>query len=190
MVRRSFEESPHAAVVAEGRMEECVSCHGSHGVQRPSADMLLGSEEGHCGACHTAGEDALELARTLHGTLGAMDAAVAAAEEELREAATRGLFVGSMLDSLDDARGLRLRARPLLHSLSSDVLADLRQRADGRVDDTLEELDTQHRALRDRKIYTGIFFAVVTLLAAGLISYRREAFDRAQDGTAPARGGG
>jgi len=191
MVRRAFEESPHLAAAQAGRMQECISCHGSHGVEHPSAEMLVGDEEGHCGACHDAGVGtAMDVAGRMHATLAAMDARVYNADEKLREAATRGLFVGSLLESLDDARGLRVRARPLMHALSPEVLVDLKERADGMVDQTIKDgLGQKERGLRDRKIYTSLFFGVVLLFAGGLIAYRREAFDRAQPRPEDVRGG-
>jgi hypothetical protein len=51
-------------------------------------------------------------------------------------------------------------------------LADLDNRCQAMVQQTLESLELKTRAIRDRKIFTGIFLAVSLVLAAALLRYR------------------
>src|SRR6185295_3368905 len=82
-VREQFERGPHAAPARAGKIEECVSCHGSHAVAEASEALLVGAEPGHCGACHADGSSAAEVAASLHAELGAFDAELRSAEEAL-----------------------------------------------------------------------------------------------------------
>jgi predicted CXXCH cytochrome family protein len=169
-----FESSPHIAAVRAGWMEECTSCHGDHGVQAPSGDMLLGAEPGHCGSCHEEGSGAFAAAQALHAGLEEFDERVRDAERSLAEAAESGLFIDEEHGYLDEAHALRVRAKTLTHTVSPEALEDLLNRGTAMVDDTLESLALKRRAWRDRKIITAMFLAVTLLLAGVLLVHRRE----------------
>ena len=82
------------------------------------------------------------------------------------------LFIEEEHGYLDDARALRMRARPLTHALAPSVLADLLNRGHAMVEQTEESLATKRRGLRDRKIFTGIFAGITVLLILVLFAYR------------------
>ena len=179
VVRSYFEESPHFEAVEQGLMGECVSCHGDHGVQKASADMLVGGEPGHCGSCHAGQDDgALTVANGLAALLSDLDLEIDRTELQLLEAAKRGLFLEREQGYLDDARDLRVRAAPLTHTLSADDLSDLMSRGQAMIDLTRESLAVKERWFRDHRIFTGAFLAVTLLLVLLLLSYRREVYGR------------
>lgn len=178
LARRYFEEGPHAAPARTGALQECVSCHGSHGVQEPSSAMLLGAEAGHCGSCHAGDAAARDAAEAMHAGLARLDERIRGAERTLAGAAAEGLFLESEHGYLDEARSLRLRAGPLTHALSAELLGDLVNRGEAMVAQTLESLAVKHRALRDRRIFTAAYFVVIAMLVAVLLLYRRETYGR------------
>jgi len=177
IVLRYFEESPHLEPVREGEIEECISCHGSHAVARPTGAMFMGEGRGHCATCHRDSDDpAREVAREIHGALDELDTDIAEAESAIRAAAADGLFIEREHGFLDDARSLRGRARSVTHSLSPAALSDIMNRGRAMTLETHESLAVKQRVLRDRKIFTAIFLGVTLLLAAVLQTYRREIY--------------
>jgi len=175
VVQDYFEEGAHMRAAEKGLMEECVSCHGNHLVTAPSVAMFLGDEPGHCGSCHRDEDDpGLQVARSFHERLGKFDDRIRETEEALVRAAASGLFIDREHGYLEEAQGLRVRARTLTHALSEDALVDLLNRGRAMIQETVESLEVKNRALRDRKIFTSIFLAVVLVLAAVLLTYRHE----------------
>ena len=171
----SFRRSAHHAAALEGSMEECTSCHDNHLVVAASAELLAGDGEGSCASCHSAdGDPGRRVARELADTLGRLDSRLEDAAAALAEAAREGLFLERERGYLDEARGLRVRARPLIHALSPDELDELVRRGEAMIDQTLEGLATKRRALRDRRIFTAAFLVIVLLLAGVLMAQRRE----------------
>lgn len=191
--RRWFEQGPHGAAARAGKLEECLSCHGHHTVVSPSPEMLLGDAAGHCGSCHQDAS-ALDAAAAIHADLSRLDERIAETERTLARAGAEGLFLESERGYLDEARSLRRRAGPLTHSLSSELLDDLMNRGDAMIAQTLESLEVKHRALRDRRIFTAVYFVVIAALVLVLLLYRREMYGglwgARDDGGRPRGGGG
>ncbi|TAH39637.1 MAG: hypothetical protein EYC70_02285 [Planctomycetota bacterium] len=174
MAAEYFRAGPHGPTARHGAMEECVSCHGNHAVSQASAELLLGSEPGHCGSCHAGEEDVLAVAAGIHDRLAALDRDILDTAEVLRRAASRGLFLEEEEAYLGDARGLRERARGMTHSASLELLADVDNRGQAMIQQTLESLDVKRRQFRDRRIFTAAYAVVAALLVAVLLIYRRE----------------
>lgn len=175
VVAEYFRESRHYRAALAGAMGECTSCHGDHSVEPPGTAMFSGAESGHCGSCHEGeGEAGLRMAADFQRVLDGLDRGIAAVEEELRVAAARGLFLDEERGYLDDARGLRVRARPVTHALSPELLEDLESRGQAMLQETRESLEVKRRQLRDRRIFSAIYAGVVLLLVAVLQIYKRE----------------
>ncbi|MCB9914664.1 MAG: cytochrome c3 family protein [Planctomycetes bacterium] len=178
-VQEQFERSPHRAAALAGSMEECVGCHGNHAISEPSANMLLVDRGGTCGLCHSDPNDpGRAVATEMHGVMARLDQEILETEESLRDAASKGLFLEREHGYLDEARGLRVRASSLTHAASQGVLSDLEQRCRAMIAQTREGIAGKRRALRDRKIFTGIFFFVVLLFVGVTLVYRREVYGR------------
>ncbi len=175
VVQAHYDESPHAKAAAQGKSAvQCNSCHGSHTIGRPSPQMFLGDDEKHCGSCHMDEQDkARGVALQLHDGIVGLGQLIDTAEQDLHQAAGRGLFLGPEKGYLDDARGLLVRARASTHRLSPPAQTDLLDRADAMVQQTREGLATKARIFRDRKIYTGIFCGLTAVFALVLLMYGR-----------------
>lgn len=189
----AFRAGPHWEPARAGAMQECASCHGSHEVRTPSLAMLLGDQPGHCGACHEAGSPALAVGRTVYDILDRFDQALARTEAALSLAATRGVFVDEQMAWLAEARALRSRASPLVHSLDPVALGDLLGPGEGMIERAHRSLDEARRGLRDRRIFVSVFALLVLVMAAALLLHAREVARRATGGISvrsDARGGG
>jgi hypothetical protein len=183
VVQDYFERGAHAPSRSVSGSVQCASCHRNHAVSAPSSEMFLGDEEGHCGSCHDAEVGtALAVAQRLHADVVEFEQSILRAEEEVRAASARGLFLGAESGYLGDARSLLVRARALTHTLSTEVLDDALNRGDAMVDTAMENLSMKRRGLRDRKIFTGIFFAVALAFCIALLLYAREIRGRWKDG--------
>jgi len=177
VVQQFFREGPHYQAVLAGAMTECVSCHGSHAVADASSAMLVGRGAGHCSTCHRVpDEPAMLLADELYEDLHGLEDRIVETRADIRAAGERGLFIEREHGYLEDAVALRARGGPLLHTLSTARLSEMSNRGKAMLDQTYESIDLQGRKLRDRKIFTTVFFAVILLLAGVLQTYRRAAF--------------
>lgn len=174
VVQDHFQESPHARPVSAGASVECVACHGGHGIAEPSEAMFSGDDKGHCGECHPEGAGtALLVAGDLRTRISGLERAIDEAGEDVRDAASQGLFLGPEKGYLDDARGLLVRARSMSHALSVPALEDVLNRGHGMVGQTRESLATKSRMFRDRKIFASVFGAVSLVFAFVLWLYSR-----------------
>lgn len=177
--REHFERSPHFEPAREGVIEECVSCHGNHAVAEAGDALLIGSEAGHCAACHRDGSEGAAAGAALYGQLSEFDAMLRSAEEALARAAARGIFAERESDRLGQARAVRAQARPLVHTLSPEALGERLEVGRGMVEETLEGLEHKQRELRDRRVLVTVFFGAVLLLAGVLFVHAREVAGRA-----------
>jgi hypothetical protein len=170
VVEGYFEHSPHFG--AEGGVQ-CTSCHDHHGIARPSAEMFVGDDPGHCGSCHAEEDPARVVALQLRDDVERLAATIHGADDDILLAARRGLFLGDERGYLEEARGLLVRARTMTHALSPAALDDVLNRGQAMVQTTLESLATKNRIFRDRRIYTTIFFGVSVAFAIALSMYGR-----------------
>ena len=165
VVQEFFRESPHYQAALDGAMTQCLSCHGSHAVADAGAGMLVGPGAGHCSTCHRVpDEPAMLVAAELYEDLDNLEDRIAATREDIRLASARGLFIEREHGYLDDAVALRARGGPMAHSLSTGLLSEMSNRGNAMLDQTYESIDLKERMLRDRKIFTAVFFALILLL--------------------------
>ncbi len=172
VIRGSFEESPHLKAVESGAMEECVSCHGDHGVQEPGPSMFLGDEEGHCGFCHD-GDEGEATAKALHRGIEEVQADLEMTEEDLRAAARESIFIEDEEGYLDEVNALIVRSRAKTHTVTPEILQESFNRTKAMLRETRSSLELKTRWLRDRKIFTAVFFLVVLVFTACLLAYQR-----------------
>jgi hypothetical protein len=195
VVQAHFEASPHFGVRAGEETVHCVSCHGSHSVQEPGTEMFVGAEKGHCGSCHTEpGDPALEVAGLLRGGIETLASSITSTEQDLAGAGRRGIYIDAEHGYVDEARGLLVRARTLTHEVSAEALVEFAARGDAMIQQTRESLGIKQRGLRDRMIFTGIFFVLTILLSLVLLMYAREIRGpwgaRRSSAGGPSQGGG
>ena len=175
VVQEHFDRGAHSAAGGAEHPLQCTACHDNHGTEKPSPAMFLGDDVGHCGNCHSGeGDKALEIGSRLHADIDRLQATIRGADEAIAAAAVYGLFLGEERGYVEEARGLLVRARTMTHTIDPAALDDVLNRGQAMVQTTLESLDTKHRKLRDRRIFTGIFFAVAVAFAIALLMHGRD----------------
>lgn len=177
--RAEFERGPHLAAARSGGFEECTACHGSHAVEHADEALLVGTDEGHCGACHAQDREAIAIGQSLHDALSGFDADLRAAQAGLVAAGHEGLFVEREGELLARARAVRGQAAPLVHTLSPQLLGERLERGRGLVAEVRDGVEHKQRELGDRQILVLVFFLAVLLLAAVLVVHAREVARRA-----------
>lgn len=154
-VEEDYRASRHGAALGEGG-PQCVTCHGNHGVQRASLDLINPND---CSRCHS-----FERAATIREALVATDQRIAALETDLAALHRSGLSVKELSGKLFARRNDFHR---LFHTVDVDKV---RQETDAVQQQlaTLEaDVSTIHAELGQRKTWGGI--AIGLLIAAGIV---------------------
>ena len=105
----------------EEKLPGCATCHGSHGIHRPS-DKMVGMEGGAvCATCHAGGKYGATLAgantaRTIRHGLDELTQAITHAQATVAEADRLGMEVSGPRFDLRNALSALTNARTLLHS--------------------------------------------------------------------------
>jgi hypothetical protein len=172
--RQRFRESPHYLASLRGEMEECTSCHDNHAVVELGDDELV-REDGLCAVCHPDAEGAARLTgRRIRGDLDALEGKIRDVEQQIEEAALKGLFLRDHDGYVEDLRSLRRSSAPVTHASSVEVLDEVVTRGEGMVHKTGTSLEVLEKRFRDLRIFSGVFLFVSILLAGLMLAYRRE----------------
>src|SRR5690606_17536548 len=108
---------------------------------------------GHCGACHESGSPARAAGEEIHALLTGFDAALDEIDRSLANASANGVFVDEQMAWLTQARALRSRVAPMVHTLDPEGLASALAPAEGMLAKSRQGLSNGRRALRDRRIF-------------------------------------
>ncbi|MHC5211103.1 MAG: hypothetical protein ACYTG2_10330 [Planctomycetota bacterium] len=178
-------QSPHAGSAAMSCTEchpdepgferaDCSACHGAHAIAEPGAWMFSGDEPGHCGHCHREPDASADLAAAILGGTQRLEQAMHETGAQLVEAKQHGLFIDNeRIHERESARVL-VSLQPLAHSLDTAAIERLVQDGVRRQDRTLEALERQRIALRDRRLLAG-GVAFVLLMLTGLLAVKLDA---------------
>ena len=155
-------------------MEECTSCHDNHAVVELGDDELV-REDGLCAVCHPDAEGtARQTGLRIRGDLDALEGKIRDVEQQIEEAALKGLFLRDHDGYVDDLRSLRRSSAPVTHASSVEVLDEVVTRGEGMVHKTRTSLEVLEKRFRDLRIFSGVFLFVSILLAGLMLAYRRE----------------
>jgi hypothetical protein len=101
---------------------KCVTCHGRYDVARPDETLFTGSQERHCGSCHTPESAAGKGGTELRDAIVEAAAGLEEAEGLVREVARRGMIVAREEAKLSEARTGLITARAAQHQVTLDVV--------------------------------------------------------------------
>jgi predicted CXXCH cytochrome family protein len=88
-----YNKSPHQPAFAAMDAGGCVVCHSNHGIQKPSVQMLAGSQAV-CAQCHDAASEGGKAATEIAGMLNQLTAALDRSDQILTRAHRSGMEVG------------------------------------------------------------------------------------------------
>ncbi len=111
----AYLSGPHSSGAAdEPGVPSCVTCHGRYDVQEADEEMLVGTEAGHCGNCHTPESSEGEVVSLLYEEISSAAGAVAEAQSLARTPEQQQMALQAQT---------RLReARVLQHAVQLDLV--------------------------------------------------------------------
>jgi Cytochrome c3 len=114
---------------------KCVTCHGPHDVSQPTDALLVGTEPGHCDACHSPDSTEGKVAKLISDAFDSTTKAYADAENTVKSAQQLGMLVTQQESELQQANTGIITARAAQHTLDSEAvlksLEDARKAVDG-----------------------------------------------------------
>ncbi|MCE9638100.1 MAG: cytochrome c3 family protein [Planctomycetes bacterium] len=190
--RDRFRESPHFAASKNGRMKQCVTCHGNHAITHPGYALFDSVEESATGGasnenagdnggatrcldCHAADAPesrAPQVARAFGASLREADRAIREAELAVVRVAAAGYFVDEEREFLARARRGLVAAVPLTHACNASQVDSALSRVHSLAQYATEGCQKKVRQDRDRRIF-GSAAGGVLLLVSAFLSLRR-----------------
>ncbi len=173
--RDYFQKSPHFKAMVENKINECASCHGSHGIRRPTHDLYLEGAPGNgrgCLTCHPKGSPEAQRGERIRGALMDAERAIAGAEQEIELARVKGFEVDEERVKVEEARAKVTEALPATHSLSVGLVEDYAKTAQMNATEVKELVLAKIVEYKDRRVMF-ISYIVLFLLVVGLLLVMR-----------------
>jgi len=158
-ILKNYLESGHGkALKASGRGPNCVTCHGSHGIQKASIDII---NEQRCTQCHT-----YERARTMKQELFTTERKIRDIEASLKKLSSQGIVTGEEEKVL-----FRIEAefRTFFHTVDVSLI---KKKTDGfilQLDGLQKKVDALFTELRSRRNFSGLL--MLLFAGAGVVAY-------------------
>ena len=160
-ILKTYTESGHGkALIATGEGPNCVTCHGSHNIQKVNIDIINAQK---CSQCHS-----YERAKILKQALFLTDKKIEAIENDLRTLKTMGVYPEKEELSLFDTQA---KFRTLFHTIDVSVIRDKTYMFTKRLSDIEKSVKETFDQLRFRRKYAtflmllfGCTWLVLTLI--------------------------
>jgi len=152
-ILKNYLESGHGkALKASGRGPNCVTCHGSHGIQKANIDII---NEQRCSQCHS-----YERARTMKQALFTTERKIQDIEHALKKLSSQGIYTAEEVKAL-----FRTEAefRTLFHTVDVSLVKEKTDDFVRLLDILQNKVDSLFVELRSRRN----FWVVLMLLFAG-----------------------
>lgn len=159
-VKENYIDSRHGEMLGSGG-PHCVTCHGSHVVERASLELI--SPE-HCARCH-----GYERAAEIRGALAETDEGITGLERKLRRLHRVGVAVKDLNGQLFDARNTFHR---LFHTVDVQKVRNRTEEIQSRLKDIRQEVTKIETRLGRRK-KAGAVVVGLLLITAVLFFYLR-----------------
>jgi nitrate/TMAO reductase-like tetraheme cytochrome c subunit len=158
-ILKNYLESGHGkALKASGRGPNCVTCHGSHGIQKANIDII---NEQRCTQCHP-----YERAKIMKQALFATEQKIESIGNALRKLSSQGIYTGE-----EDKALFRTEAefRTLFHTVDVNLV---KQKTDGFLEQLAaiqKKADTLFAELRSRRNLSGLL--LLLFVGSGVIVF-------------------
>jgi hypothetical protein len=164
-------EGAHKSGMTSEAAPRCVTCHGRYDVQPATRELLVGTEERHCGSCHAPGSETAKKVEAMYAALKEADDAYEEAESTISLAVESRLIMAVQEEMLQQANTPLIESRALQHTVnlkdveakaaeSLEVSLEVQASAEG----ALQELDTRRLGM-----IVALAVILVTILALVLI---------------------
>lgn len=153
-ILKNYLESGHGRALKTAQSgPNCVTCHGSHGIQKASVDII---NERRCSQCHT-----YERARSMKQALFLAEKKLRDVGEGIRKLKRAGVITEEQDKTLFNTEA---EFRTLFHSVDVSLIKD---RTDGFIK-RLDQIDSQTKDLSHELLFRKNFSAYLMLLALGI----------------------
>jgi nitrate/TMAO reductase-like tetraheme cytochrome c subunit len=158
-ILKNYAESGHGkALKSSGRGPNCVTCHGSHGIQKANLDII---NEQRCAQCHS-----YERARIMKQALFSTEQKIRDIEKALKKLSTQGISTEEQDKAL-----FRTEAeyRTLFHTVDVSLV---KEKTDGfvrQLDVLKNKADSLFAELRSRRNFSGLL--MLLFAGAGIVAY-------------------
>lgn len=168
--QKYFMESVHADLAGEKKFSGCVSCHGNHGVQHITSNYYKEA----CVKCHNKTSDAVKEGKKIFQLLTGSEARVATAENLVKQAGIKGVFVQDEVALLNEARTSMIEMGPLQHALSVEKISELYKKVSELTAEVTASVQKKQHALKWRKLFLIPFWIFILIIVWALwTQYKR-----------------
>jgi len=166
----AFNQSPHRAATAEGRMSECASCHGNHGIAHPTRALF----DTACKKCHQADDAGVATAARLNTLLNQAEESLDAADGDLAQVSQRFPTVVRYRPRLQQARAYFIEAQTVQHSLAVGRVEDLTRTARSISDEVRAAIHSVAGGQQVRYLGLAVFWVFLLFVVGVAYLYKRE----------------
>jgi len=152
----------------------CVTCHGRYDVMPATRELFVGTEERHCGSCHSPGSEIATQVEAMYQALKEADDAYEEAEKTIALATEQRLIMAVQEELLQKANTPLIESRALQHTGS---LADIEAKAQVSLELSLQAQDSAEEALKEldtRRLGMIIALAVILVTILALVLIKRQ----------------
>ncbi len=158
-ILKNYSESGHGkALKASGKGPNCVTCHGSHDIQKASIDII---NEQRCSQCHT-----YERARIMKEALSGTEQRIVNIRKDLKKLASQGFYTAEEEKELFRTE---VAFRTLFHTVDVSLVKEKTGGFDKELDGIQVKAGSLFVELRERRNYSGLL--MLLLAAAGVVAY-------------------
>lgn len=158
-ILKNYLESGHGkALKATGKGPNCVTCHGSHGIQKASIDII---NEQRCTQCHS-----YERAKIMKQALFATEKKIGDLTKSLRALRSEGVYVGDEEKSLFSTEA---EFRTLFHTVDVSLVKDRTDEFTKKLLSIEKTIQTISNELRFRKNFSA--FIMLVVIGLGIVVY-------------------
>lgn len=170
--QKNFMMSPHRKALIKNKLKECITCHGSHGIQMAGPQLYSNNLENDngmgCLACHKENTDEYRVGQDILSAFNRADELIKSAEQMTEKARQKGFDIDEELLKIDEARSRLNELKPVTHTLSIQLINEGAENSKVLAKDVQEMVRAKLIEWRDRRVTLGInialFIAVIVLL--------------------------
>lgn len=154
-ILKNYLESGHGKALTAGTGPNCITCHGSHGVQKANIDII---NEQRCSKCHS-----YDRARMMKQALFVTDEKITMLEKEFEDLRHEGVYIDEEAKNLF---AIQAEFRTLFHTVDVDLVKSQTDVFSGKlaaVEKTIQGIVSE---LRYRRNFSAFLFLVFGGMAA------------------------
>ncbi|UCD84153.1 MAG: cytochrome c3 family protein [Deltaproteobacteria bacterium] len=189
--RNYFQESPHFEAMKDKKINECASCHGSHGIEAPTYELFTSGkkEEGSgCGGCHSPDSREYLLGVRIKNDLLEAEKSFEKASLFIETARLKGFEVDEERIKLKEAKAKITEVLPITHSVSIPLVEQYITTAKAGAEDVKELVNAKIVEWKDRRVMFVINIFIFLFVVILLIIKRKRIMPKSNPPTPPMAG--